>query len=69
MNKDQTLDIIAKIKADREELERATIDAESLYKKSMAACTSGRWVRADIPPHPTRLPGLVGTGGGNSIQL
>lgn len=23
----------------------------------------------DPPPHPTRLPGLVGTGGGNSIQL
>ena len=23
----------------------------------------------DPRPHPTRLPGLVGTGGGNSIQL
>ena len=50
MNEGKALDIIAKIKADREELERATIDAESLYKKSMAACTSGRWVKADIPP-------------------
>lgn len=68
MNEDKALDIIAKIKADREELERAIIDVvESLYK--MAACTSGRWVSADIPPHPTRLPGLAGTGGGNSIQL
>lgn len=33
MNEDKALDIIAKIKADREELERATINAESLYKK------------------------------------
>ena len=49
MNEDKALDIIAKIKADREELERAIIDVvESLYK--MAACTSGRWVSADIPP-------------------
>lgn len=64
--------ITVKIKVDREELDCAIRDIKSLYEKikeisdSRAALVQ-RTQRS--PPHPTRLPGLVGTGGGNSIQL
>lgn len=72
MNDHKKPDITVKIKIDREELDCAIRDIETLYEKikEISACTGrGHSTVADIPPHPTRLPGLVGTGGGNSIQL
>lgn len=64
--------ITVKIKVDREELDCAIRDIKSLYEKikEISALTGGACsTDAEIPPHPTRLPGLVGTGGGNSFQL
>lgn len=65
--------ITVKIKVDREELDCAIRDIKSLYEKikEISALTGGACsTDAETPPpHPTRLPGLVGTGGGNSFQL
>lgn len=70
---DKAPNITVKIKVDREELDCAIRDIEILYEKikEISACAGGaRSADAEIPPpHPTRLPGLVGTGGGNSFQL